>query len=597
MRIPEQEVKAVLDKADIADIISRYLPLEKKGKEFVAVCPFHDDHSPSMTISPDKQIFKCFSCGAGGNALTFVQKYEKISFTDAVAKVASYIHYPLHIENQALQAAKAAADPNKALYETLDLFTAYCRYELSSKDGQQARSYLDSRKFSKEILEEFQIGFAPARNMVAAYLQARIKNVQNMERTGLVQIGTSELVPVFHERITIPIHDAHGHPVGYTARILPGSPSKAKYINTTQTPLYNKGRLVFNYHRASQYCRQAGRVILCEGAMDVIGLAKAGIKEAIANLGTACTPEQLQLISRLQVPVVVFYDQDGAGQKAAWNFGCKAMEAGIRFSVVRQNDAKDPDDIFIEKGAKELEKAVASTVSFAEFAYDYLQSVYNLKNYEDKKAYARQMEQIVYTVLEPYEQQPVLDRLKALTGFTFEAAKPKAAYNNRKKSRLHATERPVSPPALPAEKGRIQAEKAVLWIMLANEEFIQVFDQEFGFFSDPVCSRLHLYIKSAYKSDRQIDAEALANAIEEEDVRDLLVELSEWPDYSESIETLYADSTSKIKSDALNAQLYDVNTRIAATQNFEEKMKLIRKKNELMQQRRLLNSQNTRKVV
>lgn len=598
MRIPEQEVKAVLDRADIADVISRYLPLEKKGKEYVAVCPFHDDHDPSMRISPDKQIYKCFACGAGGNALTFVQKYEKISFTDAVVKVASFIHYPLHIENQP-EKAKEQTDPKKPLYEVLDLFTSYCRYELSSKDGIQAREYLASRKFAREILEEFEIGYAPQRNMVTAYLQARIKDIRKMEQTGLVQIGTENLLPVFDERITIPIHDAHGKPVGYTARILPGNGRSSKYINTTQTPLYDKGKLVFNYHRASRYCRQAGRVILCEGAMDVIGLAKAGIKEGIANLGTACTPEQLQLIARLQVPVVVFYDQDAAGQKAAWNFGQKAMAAGIRFSVVRQSEAKDPDDIFIEKGAKALADAVNSTVSFAEFAYDYLQSVYILKNYEDKKAYARQMEQIIYTVLEPWEQQPFFERLKALTGFTFEVKKPARIQNSRPGktgSQRNGSRYSASslPPVLPAFKGRIQAEKAVLWVMIANESFIAQYSQEVGFFSDSTCSKLYLYIKNAYKNSREIDPVALEASIEEEEVRHLLVELAEWPDYTEVMDSLYEDSIMKIKLDTISSRIGQINLQIAAAQQPEDKIKLVNEKLELLKRQKGLYS---RKVV
>lgn len=592
MRIPEQQVNEIRQKADIVDIISQYLPLEKKGKEYAAVCPFHDDHDPSMHVSPDKQIYKCFVCGAGGDVFKFVSQYEKVSFVQAVEKVAARIHYPLQIHSVPTERRE---DPRQNLYRTLELFTAYCRYELASRDGLKAREYLDSRKFTKPVLETFQIGYAPERSMVGDYLQARIQSVRDLEQTGLIQIGTSTLRPLFFERIVIPIHDPQGRPVGYTARILPDSGQKAKYINTSQTPLYNKGSLIFNYHRAADVCRQAGRLILCEGAMDVIGLAKAGLNEGIACLGTACTPEQLQLIARCAVPVAVFYDQDAAGQKAAWTFGQKALKAGIRFSIVRTQDGKDPDEIFIAHGKKRLQAAVESTVSFAEFALDYLQGVYNLKNYEDRKTFASQMEQLIRQSLDSYEQPAMFDRLSQLTGFRFEsyAAGSASTRSGRKKKPVRQTPAAAlsTPPVI---QGRLQAEKAVLWSMLARESYIDQFQNEVGFFSDSSCEKLFLYVQNTYRNDREIDPVGLCAAIEEDDVRALLVELSEWPDFSEAIESLYADSVRKIQKDLLGAQIEEITQEIASCTELSEKVSLMKKKKTLVAKRQSLNF---RKVV
>lgn len=587
MRIPEADVQAIKEKADIVEIISQYLPLEKQGKEYVGVCPFHDDHSPSMRVSPDKQIFKCFACGAGGDAIGFVSKYEKISFVDAVAKVAARIHYPLQIE----QAAPAAPDTNKPLYDALDLFTAYGRYELASKDGQAARNYLVSRKFNKQILDTFQIGYAPSFNMVSEYLQARFPDPAPLEKVGLIQVGKDRIVPCFHDRILIPIHDAKGNPVGYTARIVPPGNSGAKYVNTSNSVLYQKSNLIFNYHRAARTAHKAGRVILCEGAMDVLGLAKAGISEGIANLGTACTDEQLNLIARLRVPVVVFYDQDAAGQKAAYKFGRKAMAAGIRFSIVSQKEAKDPDDIFIQKGAEAVHQAVDNTISFAQFCLEYLQTEYNLDNYEDKKQYAREMEGIIRASLEQFEQPVLFSKLQQLTGFSFEAnPSPRRSYSS-KKSQM----RPAIPlQTLPAAQGRLQAEKAVLWSMLNDENYIRQYQNEVGVFANEDCQKLALYIQSAYQNHRQIDPVELFSIIEEESVRGLLAELAEWPDYSESTHGLFSESVVKIKYEFISHQIDELNRKMKTVQNMSDMKTLMNQKRELIARR---NSLKSRKVV
>lgn len=575
MRVSQRDHQNILDQVDIVDIITRYVPLDKKGKEYVGVCPFHDDHSPSMHVSPEKQIYKCFACGAGGNVFKFVSEIEKISYQEGIRKVAELIHYPLQMVNEPIK----QEDPNKPLYDALRLFTAYGKYELNSPDGLQASQYLASRKFSKQIIDDFDIGYAPSFDMVSQYLQARIKDRDVLEQTGLIVAGESSYIPYFYERILIPIHDANGQPVGYTARILPGSSKKAKYVNTTTTTLYEKSHLIFNYHRAKKYAQKAGRVILCEGAMDVLGLAKAGIYEGIANLGTACTPQQLDLIARLHVPVVVFYDQDSAGQKAAWNFAQGAVQAGIRFSFVHSTQAKDPDDIFIQNGAEALQQAVNSTISYAEFALNYLQTQYNLENYEDKKQFARLMEGIIRSSLEQYEQPVMFDRLKQLTGYSFE--NNPQSWKMKQSSNQYSTVI-VTPPI---EPGHDHAEKSVLWCMLRSEEFIEQYRDRVGVFSNPTCMTLFKYLQLFYKQHATIDPLSLFDVIEEEDVKQLFLELADWPDYGDMIEQLFNDATKKILKDVIENQISTINEQIKQVKNPLELKDLLMKKRDLVSQK------------
>lgn len=600
MRIAQSDLQALRNQADIADVISHYIPVEKKGKDHVAVCPFHDDHDPSLHISGDKQIFKCFVCGAGGDVFSFVEKYEKVSFVQAVQKVADYAHYSLPFEYKEMVPATVLA--NQDLYKTLDQFSAYCRYELSSQDGQLARNYLEKRKVTKDIIDRFEIGYAPSYPLVKEFLEARFANIRPLEQSGLVRIGTNDLQPVFFERLMIPLHDVHGRIVGYTARVLPGDNQNAKYINTSQTVLYEKGKLIFNYHRAKEICRQSGRLILCEGAMDVIGLAKAGFQEGIACLGTACSQEQLDLMKKCQVPIVVFYDQDAAGQKAIWNFGQKAMQANLRFSIVkpRSDLGKDPDEIYLHHGKEALNQVLSQTISFAEFAFHYLQEELSLDNYEDKKSFALKMEEII-RMLDPYEQPAFFEKLQTLTGFHFEGALPfehKGDQSLLKKSpssySSSSSSLPSSLPSLknnrafsqssklfkknftplkgvrsqevansiPKVEKNEDAQKYILWLMLYSEEYVERFLHDVGFFQDINCSKLGMYIQNAYHTSQDIEVVSLCECVEEEDVRDLLASLDQIPDCSLYAEAIYKDSVLKIQEDLVKVQIQELKQRL-----------------------------------
>ncbi len=635
LRLADTDLKAIRDRADIVEVVSQYLPLEKKGKEFVGVCPFHDDHDPSMHVSSDKQIFKCFVCGAGGDVFSFIQKYEKIPFLRAVEKIADRVHYSLPTSFRSI----SAPNPHQDLYKVLDQFTNYCRYELLSRDGKQAQAYLESRQMSKEILDRFEIGYAPSFQMVSDFLKARFPVLHPLERTGLIRIGTETLQPVFFDRITIPIHDPYGHPVGYTARIVPGSKGsqQAKYINTAQTPLYEKSKLIFNYHRAKEVARQVGRLILCEGAMDVIGLAKAGIQEGIACLGTACTQEQLQLMKKCQVPIVVFYDRDAAGQKAIFNFGQNALKAKLRFSIVASSGTlgKDPDDIFVHHGKQALLDALSHTISFAEFSFYYLQDIYSLDNYEDKKSFAFQMEQIIRQSLEPFEQSAFFEKLQALTGFRFEGSSlqeetpsltlssktpslfKSSSSNQRnekstqkdywkkgksnKKRRLSEGQHTLE--QLPPVEKMEDAEKYILWLMVFSEDYVERFAHDVGFFKNPAYSKLGMYIQTAYQTSREIDVVELHQCIKEENLQALLISLDQMEDLTLVHEALYLQTVLKIQEDLLKTQIQELEPRLntylkqkplegpaldRCLKLMEKKRTLVAKQHELVQSRQRL---------
>ena len=577
--ISEDDIKAIRQQADIVDVMSRYITLEKKGKDYKAICPFHDDHDPSLSISTDKQIFKCFVCGTGGNVFTFVQKIENISFLEAVCKVAELIHYPLHMDTSQFQ---PKVDQNQPLYDCVQSYIRFLTYELQSENGESVKRYLSQRKINEDIIKRFEIGYAPESSRSVKYLKAKGFNEQILTDTGLIRTHNLGTYAVFDNRLMIPIHDENGNPVGFTARRLNEDKDVAKYINTSETKIYHKGHLIFNYHRAKEFAKKNKRCILVEGAMDVIAFEKADIHESIACLGTACTKEQITLLKRLNVPLVVCYDGDKAGKAATYKFGKLAVDYGLNFSIVKNTTGKDPDEIFNELGKDELYLSVHKTVSFVEFLFDYLPNQYDLDNYEDKKKFTSEMQSFIERTCTDFEKADYYSRIRDLTGFDLSHQSANIPAPKKESRNNAAVVRNIEP----LKNGRTLAEHGVLWMILNSKLAADQFKDQIGFFQDPVCEELSLYCYDMYRNMDHIDFDVLMSYIEKEDVRNLLVSLMENPFHVDGYnEDFFNDSLMKIKECTLQAQIDNLNDQIKNVQDPMLKISLASKKQELIIQR------------
>lgn len=577
--ISEEDIKAIRQQADIVDVMSRYITLEKQGKNYKAICPFHDDHDPSLSISTDKQIFKCFVCGTGGNVFTFVQKIENISFLEAVCKVAELIHYPLHLDKSQFQ---PKVDQNQPLYDCIQSYIRFLTFELESENGESVKRYLSQRKINEDIIKRFEIGYAPESSRSVKYLKAKGFNEQILTDTGLIRTHDLNTYAVFDNRLMIPIHDENGNPVGFTARRLNEDRDVAKYINTSETKIYHKGNLIFNYHRAKEFAKKNKRCILVEGAMDVIAFEKADIHESIACLGTACTKEQMTLLKRLNVPLVVCYDGDKAGKAATYKFGKLAVDYGLNFSIVKNTTGKDPDEIFNELGKDELYLSVHKTVSFIEFLLDYLPNQYDLDNYEDKKKFTLEMQSFIERTCTDFEKADYYSRIKDLTGFDLSHQNQNIPVSKKESRNKPAVVRNIEP----LKNGRTLAEHGVLWMILNSKLAADQFKDQIGFFQDPVCEELSLYCYDMYRNMDHIDFDVLMSYIEKEDVRNLLVSLMENPFHVDGYnEDFFNDSLMKIKECTLQAQIDNLNDQIKNVQDPMLKISLASKKQELIIQR------------
>ncbi|MEG0265765.1 MAG: DNA primase [Erysipelotrichaceae bacterium] len=576
-RLNEEQINNIRAHSDIVDVISRYVPLTHKGKNYLCACPFHDDHNPSLSINPDKQIFKCFVCGTGGNVFTFVSKYEHISFVEAVYKVAEYAG--IQMEHKML--TSKAVDPKKApLYKAIQDMIEFTHYELQSEASKSVKEYLSKRGLNDTLIEKFEIGYNPKDDAVYKFLHAKKHEDSSLIEANLVRTTAIGIKDVFSNRITIPIHDAYGNPVGFSARRIVDHEDEAKYINTSETIIYTKGNLIYNYHRAKPEVKAHKKVFLVEGAMDVIAFAKADIYHVVATLGTACTKEQLKLLKAFNVPLVLCYDGDRAGRDATYKFGKAAMDYSLNFEIVENERGLDPDDIIELYGKEALQSMSEKTLSWIDFLFDYLTQKYNLDNYTQKKEFAQELSKEINRNLDDFEKQSYYLRLKELTGFNMTMNQN---IENQPKPNSHKNSNYIRIPKM----GEYHAQQEIISQMLLGLVASNYFKDELGFLPDPICNKLAIYIIDYYRNHKSIQVADLLDFIKEENVKTLLLEIIDWELGRDEINMeVLGGAITKVKSCLLDKKIAKFNETIAKTKDPIEKAKMADEKNRLIQEKR-----------
>ncbi len=577
-RLSEQEINAVRAKANIVEVIAHYIPINRKGRSYSAVCPFHDDHDPSMSISAEKQIFKCFVCNTGGNVFSFVQQYEHISFVEAVYKVAHLVGVELEQPHTAFE---TTADPHThALHRVCADTIEFTHYQLRTPDAQSILQYLHQRGLNDEIIDRFELGYNPLNDALYRFLHAKKHTDEHMLEAGVVRMGSQGINDVFFHRIMIPIHDESGQPVGFTARRIKDG-SEAKYINTQETKLYHKGELIFNYHRAKSEARKAKCAYLVEGAMDVLALEKLDYHNALATLGTACTKEQLKLLRKLGTDIVVCYDGDQAGKNATYKFG-KLARGYLPFTIVDNKSGLDPDEIIEAYGKEELEKTLHKTISWIDFLFAYLLHKYDLENYTQKKDYAKELAEEIAALSDDFEKKNYYIRLRELTGFDMEmpAAPSKHVAKGREQKRSYLTY---------PKSGVLAAEYEILSQMLHSRNAAQYFKDELGYLLDDDANQLALQFIDYYRTHTELAVADFLNTITIESLRQLLLSIADWELASEGYHPeAMKEAVNKLRSCMLDKQIEDTIFQAQAINDPLEKAKLAEKRIELIRERNAL---------
>ena len=376
--IDEAEINHIRENADIVEIVSSYIPLTQKGKNYFGVCPFHEDHSPSMSVSREKGIYKCFSCGATGNVFKFVGDYENINFAEAVKRVADKIGLSLKSTIKIQKEKK-----NEIEYKVMELSSLLFQNNLITKEGEQARTYLEQRGLNEEAIKDFQIGLSLEKNQLYEFLHQKKYEDQMLYQLGLTNQSNGNNYDIFIQRIMFPIHNANGEVVGFTGRIYLPESSPPKYLNSKETIIFKKGNILFNYHRAKDAIRLKKQIILVEGNMDAIRMYHSGFKNTIALMGTSLTTTQIGLLKKLRAPILLMLDNDDAGNIATYQIGTLLEKENIPISVVRLSGEKDPDEYIIKNGVDAMEENLKNAISFLDFKITYYKQNKNLKDSEE----------------------------------------------------------------------------------------------------------------------------------------------------------------------------------------------------------------------
>ncbi len=579
-RLSEETINDIRRHADIVDVISRYIPIQRKGRAAKAVCPFHDDHDPSLSIAEDKQIYKCFVCGNGGNVFTFVQNYEKISFIESVYKVAELTNYPLELPKETFE---VKVDSRKAsLYKTMNDAIAFMKFQLQSVSAKTYHEYLIKRGITKEIMDQFDIGFNGPSDQLRTFLKAKGHEDSAMLASNLIQLTQNGLHDVFYNRITFPIHDSLGNPIGFTARSL--DPNAPKYINTNETELYVKGHVVYNYHRAKMASRKAGKVYVTEGVMDVIAFAKAGIENVCATLGTACTKEQIRLLMQCSKTICFCYDGDKAGQSATAKAAKLASSMGAHVEIVQNTTGLDPDEIIEKYGKQALVDMVKKTMTMMEFMFQWLKGQYNLDNYSDKKQFALRMKEEIEACNDDFDRQNFAHQLSLLTGFSLQALnmnathteKPQPVVNQRRQKRL----------TTPLD-GKTKAERQILAQMLTSKQATEIFKSQLGFLLNDVSQKCAMMIVDAYRKTSTCEVAQLLDAAKEDEVKQMLLDISSDATLINNFdEEVLTGSIRRLKRAMQEEKLQEINAILREIRNPESIKALLDQRNELQKELR-----------
>jgi DNA primase len=346
----------IKEKLSIVDVIGSYIRLQPSGQNYKACCPFHMEKTPSFSVTPDKGMFYCYGCQKGGDMFTFVQEIEKITFREALEKLARDAGVDIH------DGHTPSPGNTKKLYDIMSMSARF--YHSCLRLAPEVINYLESRGLSRETIKSFSIGYSPGFSEVITLLSKKFSN-NDIIASGTGIMGNRGLFDRFARRVTFPILDHQGRVVGFTARILPGDPkegSTGKYINSPETDIYHKSKVLFGYYQAKKSILEKKHVVIVEGNMDVIMLHQAGHTQSVGVSGTACTPTHIELIARLTDEVVLAYDQDSAGQSALHKTALLAINRGLNVSVVHYTE-KDPADI-IAKDPSLWEQYIHQRISY-----------------------------------------------------------------------------------------------------------------------------------------------------------------------------------------------------------------------------------------
>lgn len=510
--IPNEDITNIRNNANIVDIISSYINLEPKGKNFFGVCPFHDDHNPSLSVSQEKQIYTCFVCGESGNVFNFVSKYESVDFPTAVKIVADKIGYMLNYETNTIK-------PHQKYYDMLDLANKFYINNINSDLGLKARKYLvDERHLSEDIIKEFGIGLALNDNNLSKLLLK--KGYTEKEIIDLSLGSKGEILnDLFRNRITFPISNDKGDVVAFSARIYKNEDT-SKYINSRENVIFKKGNILYNYNRCKKESSKSKKVILVEGQIDAIRVYSIGLKNVCSTMGTALTKDHINLLKRLNSTVILCMDNDSAGEKSTLSNGEYLINAGINVLVVRLTGEKDPDSYILANGKDAFIDNINNAMSFFDFKINLLKKNKNLNKSDELANYINSVidelnksdDEILRSVtINKLSSDYGIDKL-LLESKLNDIDKPKEIIKYQPKVKIKLSK-------------YNKAAEMLLYIMMNNEKYIRRYEKELNYIPDKTYKLIANDILAFYKINKEFNIADFLTYVNEFEYKDIIIRI------------------------------------------------------------------------
>ena len=476
MNITNEMINEIRNKVDIVDVVSKYLPLTQRGKNYFGVCPFHDDHSPSMSVSKEKQIFTCFSCGATGNVFNFVADYEHISFYDAVRLLGNTVGYNLGT-------SKVVKNKNAEAYEIYNLACRFYQNSLNTSLGKNAQEYLETRKIDKESIKKFKIGLSISKTSLTDYLLSK-----GIELKKLVDLGISNEngTDLFTNRIMFPLYDLEGNVVAFSGRIY-NTKDSSKYINTKETAIFKKGNILYNYHNAKELLKKNDSVIVMEGFMDVIRANTIGINNCIATMGTALTKQNATLLKKMADNIILCFDGDKAGEEATISAINIFKEIDITPKIVRLEENLDPDEYILKYGRDKFKYKIDNPESTIEFLMKQHKTNKNLTDIEDITKYINESIADMSSIEDEVLVELTLRKMASEFKIDYEILKEKY---KKLKNKTKRKEIKVQPKKMLKYNQHELASRTLLYYMIKDEKIINLVEKKINFFPEPLIRTL-----------------------------------------------------------------------------------------------------------
>ena len=460
-------INEIRNKSDIVSIISNYVPLTKRGKNYFGVCPFHDDHSPSMSVSPDKQIYTCFSCGATGNVFTFVSEYEHISFIEAVKLLGNKLGYNLTTHEK--------VDTNSGDLKIYEIASKFYQNNLNSSLGKKAIEYLENRGLNRETIKKFGIGLSLSKSNLTDLLINKGVKLDKLIELGLSNTMSNDL---FLNRIMFPLYDLSGNVVAFSGRIY-NMKDSSKYINTKETSIFKKGNLLYNYHNAREHLKKNDYVIIMEGFMDVIRASTVGINNCVATMGTAFTKEQASIIRKMTDNVILCFDGDKAGEDATIS-AIKVLEGiGINPKIIRLEDDLDPDEYILKNGKEGFLNKIDKAINVIEYKLSLLKKDKNFNNLEDISEYIDNSIKELTKVNDDILVELTLKKFETEYKIDYEILKKKYESYNNKEDIKEIKVIKVNKKGLTIYE---KAERSLIYYMLKSNEVLTYVEHNISYF-------------------------------------------------------------------------------------------------------------------